>query len=234
VEKRIVCLANSWKNHGRCVAGIELDSGEWIRPVNSGGGKLLKTQIKNQFGAQPKVLDIINIPVMKEDPLYYQPENYIIDTDKKWQFTGRFKFKDLSNLSCSGNNICLDCDFFNDNRKSIPSDELNISNCKHSLSLIKPQDLKIEKFDRSQWNQKPQIKANFLFGEKYYNLVITDDKFKAPFFEDNSLDECGFYELNTNEVYLTISLGEIYKRDKSHYKLVAAVIVNGNYSFRKI
>jgi hypothetical protein len=73
-----------------------------------------------------------------------------------------------------------------------------------------------------------------LFGEKYYNLVITDDKFKAPFYEDNSLDECGYYELNTNEVYLTISLGEIYKRDKSHYKLVAAVIVNEDYSFNKL
>lgn len=234
MEKRIVCLANSWKNGGRCVAGIDLDTGEWIRPVNPGGDKLHKSQIENQYGDQPRVLDIINIPLRTKAPLYYQPENYTIDPNQQWQQVGQFNFNQLTNFSCNGNNIYLDCDFFNDNDKSVSSEKLKDSNCKHSLSLIKPQELKIEKFDRSQWGEKPQIKANFLFGEKYYNLVITDDKFKAPFFKDDSLDECGYYELNTNDIYLTISLGEIYKRDKNHYKLVAAVIVKGDSNLKKI
>src|SRR5487761_1231120 len=30
---RLVCLASSKRPHGRCVAGIDLDTGQWLRPV---------------------------------------------------------------------------------------------------------------------------------------------------------------------------------------------------------
>ena len=32
---KIVCLANSRKISGRCIAGKIMDSGKWIRPVSS-------------------------------------------------------------------------------------------------------------------------------------------------------------------------------------------------------
>ena len=31
--KRIICLANSWKIQERCIAGIDIDTGKWVRPV---------------------------------------------------------------------------------------------------------------------------------------------------------------------------------------------------------
>ncbi|MFO0968577.1 MAG: hypothetical protein U0793_23720 [Gemmataceae bacterium] len=31
----LICLANSWKHGGRCVAGIKIDGSGWIRPVGS-------------------------------------------------------------------------------------------------------------------------------------------------------------------------------------------------------
>ncbi|MFM8305620.1 MAG: dual OB domain-containing protein, partial [Microcystis aeruginosa] len=31
--KKIVCLANSWKLNERCIAGIDISSGNWVRPV---------------------------------------------------------------------------------------------------------------------------------------------------------------------------------------------------------
>ena len=40
--KRIVCLANSRKLHGRCVAGREWDGdrvGPWLRPVSARAGQ---------------------------------------------------------------------------------------------------------------------------------------------------------------------------------------------------
>lgn len=33
---RIVCLANSFKKGGRCVAGIDLETGRWMRPIGRG------------------------------------------------------------------------------------------------------------------------------------------------------------------------------------------------------
>lgn len=231
MKKRIVCLANSWKNHGRCVAGVDLDTGKWIRPVNPGGAKLYKSQIKNQFGNQPQVLDIINIPLKEKEPLYYQPENYIIDSESEWQLEGRYEFDRLADLSCSGNDICIECNFFDENSDSIFTDNFMFLECKDSLSLIKPKELKIKKRKRTKYG--PQIRGEFLFGDKNYDLAVTDDKFKSPFYGRNSrLNEYGYYKLDTDEIYLTISLGE--ELNEKHYKLVAAVIVDGDYNFRKL
>jgi hypothetical protein len=39
---RIVCLANSWRPGGRCIAGIDLETGQWVRPVPRDGGAILE------------------------------------------------------------------------------------------------------------------------------------------------------------------------------------------------
>ncbi len=31
---RVICLANSYKHQARCIAGVAIDSGDWIRPVS--------------------------------------------------------------------------------------------------------------------------------------------------------------------------------------------------------
>ncbi|EDZ93159.1 hypothetical protein AmaxDRAFT_4043, partial [Limnospira maxima CS-328] len=30
---KLICLANSRKNNDRCIAGIEISTGKWVRPV---------------------------------------------------------------------------------------------------------------------------------------------------------------------------------------------------------
>lgn len=37
---RLICLANSRRDGGRCIAGIDIDSGQWIRPIPPGGGAI--------------------------------------------------------------------------------------------------------------------------------------------------------------------------------------------------
>ena len=37
---RLICLANSRRDGGRCVAGIDMDSGRWIRPIPPKGGAI--------------------------------------------------------------------------------------------------------------------------------------------------------------------------------------------------
>lgn len=52
---------------------------------------------------------------------------------------------------------------------------------------------------------------------------------QAPFYGDDNLEECGYYELDT---------GEIYERDQTQYEVVAAVIIKDRYKkidgFKKI
>jgi hypothetical protein len=64
--KRIVCLANSWKHEERCIAGIDLETGKWIRPVcdrlHPADGKIPKS-VRLIDGKEPQLLEILGIPL---------------------------------------------------------------------------------------------------------------------------------------------------------------------------
>ena len=75
----ILCLANSWKSGGRCVAGIRMDDGSWIRPVSdTDDGELTPSQctLDNQRQARP--LDIVRLYLKEPAPRPHQPENWQI------------------------------------------------------------------------------------------------------------------------------------------------------------
>ena len=82
--KRIVCLANSRKLHGRCIAGREftLDNtpGAWIRPVSNRRHQEV-SEYERQYsdGSDPQLLDIVDIPLLQHCPEEYQRENWLLD-----------------------------------------------------------------------------------------------------------------------------------------------------------
>ncbi len=91
---RLICLANSWREGGRCVAGIDQRTGQWIRPVPPGGGPIdaARTAIA---GRQIAPLDIVEIPVNKpQAPTRYQRENWDI-LNWNWRLLGRATLADL-------------------------------------------------------------------------------------------------------------------------------------------
>jgi len=50
-KKKIICLANSRKYGGRCIAGKEIRSRNWIRPIRDGGnGELRVSNLKYKCG----------------------------------------------------------------------------------------------------------------------------------------------------------------------------------------
>ena len=67
--KTILCLANSRKLGGRCVAGREIGEngvGQWIRPVsNHGHGEVSEADRRFENGVDPMVLDIVEIPMLR-------------------------------------------------------------------------------------------------------------------------------------------------------------------------
>ncbi|HXF07313.1 MAG TPA: hypothetical protein VNK45_02115 [Candidatus Acidoferrales bacterium] len=84
IVKRIVCLANSRKLNGRCVAGIEITRGNkrvgWIRPVSAREHEeVSEYERQYQDGSDPRVLDVIDVPLIAPKPKDYQQENWLLD-----------------------------------------------------------------------------------------------------------------------------------------------------------
>jgi len=88
VTKRIVCLANSRKHSGRCIAGKEVLAegvGNWIRPASARpSAEVSEEERRYRDGQSPKVLDIIDIPMLAAAPHLYQVENFVIDAECYW------------------------------------------------------------------------------------------------------------------------------------------------------
>ena len=83
VGKRIVCLANSRKLGGRCIAGKEWHDnrpGGWIRPVSDRSSKELSThECRYEDRREPRLLDIIDISLLSQAVEGHQSENWLID-----------------------------------------------------------------------------------------------------------------------------------------------------------
>ena len=202
MKKTLVIFANSVKHHQHCVAGKDILTKEWIRPVGDKNGCELKdkqTKYQNKYGKYlVKPLQKMNIEFIEKAPLKQQPENYII-SDKTWEQNYKIEREDIESFLDNPNNLWLDGISKNDrvNYHLIQNNEIKIT---QSLYLIKVQDLRVNKQER---------RANFSFNNIIYNLSITDPKVQ-------------YFENSENLYYLVISLGEEFKG--YCYKLVAAIL----------
>ena len=91
--KRIVCLANSRKLAGRCIAGREWaeerGAGRWIRPVSAREcGDVSEYERQYEDGSDPRPLDIVDVPVLEPKPDGCQTENWLLDPERYWERAG--------------------------------------------------------------------------------------------------------------------------------------------------
>jgi len=219
--KRLVCLANSWKPDGRCVAGLELVEGRkvgWIRPI-SARAKDAVSERERQYsnGQEPAVLDIIDIRLLEPRPKDHQQENWLLDPDTRWRkvatlpwdFLGEYvdEVTPLWSSNHSTNNGIND---------AVPLLEARSQG--HSLRLIKLDVLNIEVrlIGGGQFETKRRVYGTFKFAGALYSLSITDPIYRSYFLGKAD----GHYRLRN--CFLTISLGEEFMG--SCYKLIAAVM----------
>lgn len=219
--KRIICLANSRKYLGRCVAGKEIltkGSGSWIRPVSARlSGEVSEEDRRYEDGSDPRVYDIIDIPLLKARPHLYQSENYLIDADMYWKKTGTISWEDLKDLVDLPAPLWVNGDSsyngVNDRVAMQVASQLD-----HSLVFIEPQELTIHvQLEGADFgNPKRKVRADFIHNGEHYRLAVTDPLAERAFFARDN----GVYPLQ--DAYLCISLGEEYQG--SCYKLVATIL----------
>lgn len=221
VHKRIVCLANSRKLNGRCIAGRELlgrGPGSWIRPVSAREHEEV-SEYERQYedGSDPQVLDIFDVSLLEPRPNPYQPENWLLDPEQYWARVDRFPSADLDRLVDRPGTLWLNGSHtYNGRNDQIPIDLATDANS--SIRLIRVDEMQLKVFAPGEafGNSKRRVQARFRWGGDEYWLWVTD-----PIVERAYLGrQDGDYGMGRH--YLTVSVGEPY--NGFCYKLVAAVI----------
>ena len=217
-----VCLANSRKHSGRCLAGKARYRGKfdkWIRPISERiGEELHDHEHRTQMGEEVQILDVLEIKLIEHKPKLHQQENYLMDVSVPLRKIGTFSVKEImsyvdkpASLWGTGYSSSKGLNDY------VPIEK--IAEFKDSLYLINVKKLIIEiaeEYKQSTRRRKKVFRAGFELGGEMYKLTITD-----PNFEEKFNDKVpGSYEIEDS--LLTISLGEEF--NSSHYKLVAGIL----------
>ena len=209
---RLLVLANSKKFNGRCIAGIDLDSGQWIRPVSkTEHGEFTSSECSVSVGGsrrQVQPLDIIDVEVGASKPGVGHPED-VHTNHENWNY--------LSSISVSESAGILDKYLDNGhellfNREaSVPETDAHAGKVKKSLCVIRINDAM---FDCSFKNQ---LRVKFTHRGRKYNLPVTDEGAWVAAAKRSPAST------SKGPWYFTISLGEPY--NEKMWKLIAGGVL---------
>jgi hypothetical protein len=220
--EQIVCLANSRKHSGRCIAGKEVlprGYGSWIRPISARpSAEISEEERRFENGEDPRVLDIIDVPLIAAVPMLHQTENHIIASDCYWTKKGRLPWAEVKHLIDTPAALWSNGDstYYGVNDRVTVE---QASTMTHSLLLIEPENphVSVQTEGAEFGNPRRRVRANFAYQGVEYLLIVTDPVAERAFLAKPD----GRYPLITT--YLCVSLGEAHT-DGYCYKLVAAVI----------
>lgn len=220
MNKVFICLANSRKVSGRCIAGKELTAnqvGGWIRPISERDHHEISEEDRRyQDGQSAQVLDIVELVLKNKSPHPCQLENYVIDDKYFWVKKGKYTESlrnILDNPATLWNNNFSGTNGINDR---VPTQ--SIPHPIQSLYLIRPSRLTIiVRIEGAAFgNAKTKVRANFVYNNVQYEISVTDPEVERKFIARG----IGEYNITT-ESFITVSLGEAY--DGYYYKLAACI-----------
>jgi hypothetical protein len=218
--------------NGYCIAGIDINTGEWIRPINAKShGAFADPEItvidgETQKRRLLKLLDILHLRPERYVGNSVQPENWEIvpaSYDDAWPVLGRFDGRQSAGTLTS----YLDHDgpLLHTYSSTVPADDLFAQKLSHSLSIIRPVQPYWKVGPHPTYPDRLRVEADFCFDGDKYLISVTDPTWEArcrrsgPGRHPHSTiagDSAG-------PVFLTISLAEV-PLNGYHYKLVAGVV----------
>ena len=219
--KRMVCLANSRKINGRCVAGIELVGARrigWIRPVSTREqGEVSEHERQYADGSDPRVLDIVGVPLLEARPAGYQRENWLLDPICYWERHGQAGWADLAQLADPVEPLWVDgCHTYNGLNDKIPLAQAGAAQSSLRFIHVACLTLSVFKPNEAFGNPKRRVQGRFRHAGTDYHLWVTDPIYEQAYLAKPDGDHL------IGESFLTVSLGEPYK--DACYKLIAAII----------
>ncbi len=227
MEKHLfICLANSYKYGGRCIAGVEIqlnadeksfrvltEDGEpkWIRPVQRGTEH---EEIAAETARNIQILDVIELEKTDSCGDDCQSENVYF---KRMRIVKSLPFspKVLQALLSKRESV------LHSEERFLTHDEYCAN--RGSLMLIEPEEPEIirELKITDEGKRVPKYKARFAYKGIEYLLPITDPRYLERMEGYSKMPLVGKFETGT--FYFTISMAAEEWKDK-HYKLLAGII----------
>lgn len=208
MKKEVAILTKSSKYKGYCVAGIDVNTGEWVRFVSDNEqthGALSAYDISYADRQICKPLDVVLVEVVGAVPLGHQPENYLINSREYWEKTGECTLADILAVHPAEVQPYLY------GNASPFVDAAEIDDIGHSLTLVEVSSLTISQ--TTNIYGKPKTKASFVYnGKLYTNMSVTDPDFY-------SVPDGTRYA----NAHLVISLPDTPLPEDSYYKFVAQI-----------
>ena len=219
---RIVCLANSRKMSGRCIAGKELfpegQPGAWVRPVSHRDNQEV-SEYERQYedGSDPRVLDVIKVPLLKAQPRDYQRENWLLDPGYYWERVRRVAPNELAGFTDPEAPLWIDrhssAKGMNDR---VPLPDANSLASSLRLIRVDQLELSVSQPGRDFGNYRRTVQGRFHYAGTEYWLRVTDPIYERRYLQRRD----GDYQIGAR--FVTVSLGEAYQGYS--YKLIAAII----------
>lgn len=206
---RVVCLANSYKHQGRCIAGIDQLSGEWIRPISNLDDGRIPVDSSLIKVEEISILDIVDIPFNSSAIRTGHEIENCSYTDSPWQIIGKANSSDLLRH-------CEHELLYSDYGRVIPFDYFRQLSPVRTLQLIEVKSLCCYKNDSSKWKG-----------------VIADKKYDFSNFELSITDPIALEKLNEGEFLsphclLCMSLSQPFipfnPNAQFCYRLIAGII----------
>lgn len=203
---KLVILANSYREGDRCIAGIDISTGLWVRPVSPLKNMAITWNMRKINNNESGLMDIVEMSLGEQGrDLGCQPENRLLNA-VPWQKVGKMTVHQISEY-IEDSTVIL-----HDHSNSIQLSHLKIPKTEwKSLQLIKSPDVKFE-FNEylRRW------RTIFGYGDgKSLELGLTDP---------NIINKLNRGIRISQQCLLTISLAGPLSPYNYCYKLVAGVI----------
>lgn len=231
MKKTLVCFANSRKIGGKCFAGKEITSNQWIRPVSIRDDQSLMEReecirVENCScffcdPVLPNLLDVIEMDIGRSVRECHQVENYLVGSCK-WKKLGVLKPTHIDRFLDSSKGQLWFNGFGTLNRKNdrIPI-EMGFM-LRDSLRLIEVTQLNIiVTIDGANFGSpRKRVNGRFIYMGTEYIIPITDPVIEQQYL---CLAE-GTYLLGENyeRIILSLSIGKEY--NGYIYKFIAGVM----------
>ncbi|MTH99328.1 hypothetical protein [Roseibium sp. RKSG952] len=219
--KTLVCLANSFRPGGSCVAGIECANGQlgsWIRPVSHRGSQAISNPEKTYAdGSQLAMLDLVEITFDAHKPEHHQTENWLITEGVNWRKVGHLEPTDLppAVLPVGAGLWRPATSTFTGQNDEVPA--FFAKRFDSSLALVRPEVATID-VSFNPHGDKTEVWVSFIWAGAHHKIKLTDPEQFARF-------NTGIGDRHAlSNPFLCISLAHVWEKRGTASKLVAGLI----------